>query len=79
MTAKMKTPYDESPRRFLQQKRRLALGEKPACMELCPARARYFGDLDDPNSEVCKAMEGCKVMRLKEEAGTEPNVYYIIG
>lgn len=58
---------------------RLAAGEKPACMELCPGRARYFGDLDDPNSDVCKAMEGRKVMRLQEEAGTEPNVYYIIG
>ena len=58
---------------------RLALGEKPAYMELCPGRARYFGDLDDPNSEVCKVMEGRKVMRLKEEAGTEPNVYYLIG
>lgn len=29
---------------------RIDRGEKPACMELCPGRARYWGDLDDPES-----------------------------
>ncbi len=57
---------------------RLALGEKPACMELCPGRARYFGDLDDPNSEISKLIASREHMRLQEDAGTEPNVYYLI-
>lgn len=57
---------------------RLEKGEKPACMELCVGRARYFGDLDDPESEVSKAIKGREYMRLKEEAGSEPNVYYLI-
>ena len=57
---------------------RLALGEKPACMELCPGRARYFGDLDDPESEISKLIASRKVMRLQEEKGTEPNVYYLV-
>ena len=57
---------------------RLQRGEKPACMELCPGSARYFGDLDDPNSDVCKAMEGREYIRLMEDQGTEPNVYYLI-
>lgn len=53
-------------------------GEVPACMDLCPGRARYWGDLDDPNSEVSQAIEGRETIRYKESAGTEPNVYYLV-
>ena len=52
-------------------------GEVPACMQLCPGRARYWGDLDDPESEVAKAIEGRETVRLNEEAGTEPSIYYL--
>ena len=37
---------------------RIDRGEKPACMELCPGRARYWGDLDDPESEVSQFLSG---------------------
>lgn len=53
-------------------------GEVPACMDLCPGRARYWGDLDDPESEVSKAIEGREVLKYKEDAGTEPNVFYLM-
>ena len=56
---------------------RIARGEKPACMELCPGRARYWGDLDDPNSEASIALHGRMAIRLLEDRGTEPNVYYL--
>ena len=56
---------------------RLDRGEVPACMELCPGRARYWGDLDDPNSDICKFLEGKNSTRLLEDAGTEPNVFYV--
>ena len=52
-------------------------GEVPACMDLCPGRARYWGDLDDPNSEVSQAIEGREYVKLRESAGTSPNVYYL--
>lgn len=56
---------------------RVDRGEKPACMELCPGRARYWGDLDDPTSEVSKFLEGKNTEQLLTEEGTDPNVYYV--
>lgn len=56
---------------------RIDRGEKPACMELCPGRARYWGDLDDPNSEVSQFLNGRDAMVLLEEEGTSPSVYYV--
>ncbi|WP_144678704.1 4Fe-4S dicluster domain-containing protein [Desulfitobacterium sp. LBE] len=56
---------------------RLAEGKKPACMELCIGRARYFGDIDDPESEVSKAIQGRTYFHLLEEKGTRPHVYYL--
>lgn len=56
---------------------RLDRDEVPACMELCPGRARYWGDLDDPESDVSKYLEGKSPERLLESAGTEPNVYFV--
>ena len=52
-------------------------GEEPACMQLCPGRARYWGDLDDPESEISKAIEGREHEFLQEEVGTSPKVYYL--
>ena len=56
---------------------RLARGEEPACMEHCPGRARYWGDLDDPSSDVSRAIAGRPTVRLLEDKGTEPSVYYL--
>lgn len=52
-------------------------GEVPACMQLCPGRARYWGDLDDPNSEVSKAIQGREYQTLVEASTTKPSVYYL--
>lgn len=56
---------------------RVDRGEIPACMELCPGRARYWGDLDDPESDVSKFLEGKEYEQLLVEEGTAPNVYYV--
>ncbi len=56
---------------------RLDRDEIPACMDLCPARARYWGDLDDPNSDVSKYIAGKEYVKLYEESGTQPNVFYV--
>lgn len=52
--------------------------EVPACMQPCPGRARFWGDLDDAESEVSKLIASRDTMRLNEEAGTDPSVYYLI-
>ena len=54
---------------------RLDRGDVPACMELCPGRARYWGDLDDPESEISKVLAGRTVEVMKEEEGTEPQFF----
>lgn len=56
---------------------RLAKGEEPACISACPARARYFGDLDDPNSEVCQAIQNKSYVKLLEDKGTKPSIFYL--
>ncbi len=56
---------------------RITHGLLPACVDACPAKARIFGDLNDPQSEISQALKKHKAFRHKEEAGTEPNVYYI--
>ena len=58
--------------------KRLARGERPACMESCAAGARHFGDLDDPASEVSQLLANREYERLREDGGTEPNVYYLV-
>ena len=47
-------------------------------MQLCMGRARFWGDLDDPESAVSKAIKGREYHKLRESAGTDPNVYYLL-
>jgi Fe-S-cluster-containing dehydrogenase component len=37
----------------------------------------YFGDLDDPNSDVSKILKDRKSKTLAPEAGTGPQIYYL--
>lgn len=49
----------------------------PACVENCPSEAMYFGDLDDPESQVSQLSESPRAFRLMESLGTKPKVIYL--
>jgi len=56
---------------------RIDAGLEPACVTSCVGRARIFGDLNDPKSEVSRLISQYPTARLKMSQGTEPQVFYI--
>jgi Fe-S-cluster-containing dehydrogenase component len=65
---------------------RVLNGELPWCVLSCPAKARTFGDQEDPKSEISLILKKHKPAQLKNnkgetlkagEKGTKPNVFYI--
>lgn len=56
---------------------RVVDGELPFCVTICPGRARVFGDLDDPDSDVSRLLRERENEQLLVEEGTEPNVYLL--
>lgn len=61
-----------------RENRELKDGEVvPACVEACCNKARFFGDLNDPESEVSKLARNNRAFRLLEDLGTNPKVIYL--
>lgn len=50
---------------------------QPACAEVCPTDAIVFGDLDNPAHRVARLKADPRAMRVMEDLGTEPKVYYL--
>jgi len=48
----------------------------PRCVEVCPTRARHFGDFNDPDSEVSRLLKTERTLRIRENLGTFPKLYY---
>lgn len=57
---------------------RIARGEAPACVATCTAHAKYFGDLEDRDSEVHRMVFRDGARRLESASvAVGPNVYYL--
>lgn len=53
-------------------------GENPACCSACPANARIFGDMDDPDSVIRKYLDGKDTVTLGDRYNTQPNIHYVV-
>jgi molybdopterin-containing oxidoreductase family iron-sulfur binding subunit len=56
---------------------RVLNGMIPACVSTCIGRALYFGDRNDPKSQVSEILRREKIVPFKADINTKPRVYYI--
>ena len=56
------------------------VGDQPACVKVCCAKARFFGDVDDPESDVSKVLPaaGTENVHSMPDSGNHPTVRYIL-
>ncbi len=51
-------------------------GRLPACVEACPEKAMLFGDLNDPDSDISKAVREHASTQVRADLGLNPGVRY---
>jgi Fe-S-cluster-containing dehydrogenase component len=63
----------------LREGKTIGIDVVPACVEACPTRARFFGDLNDRDSQVSQLLAQRSHIRLRESMDTNPKVFYLQG
>jgi len=56
---------------------RITAGVEPACVTACTGRARIFGDLNDPQSEIVKYLNAHSTQTIRADLDTRPKVHYV--
>ncbi len=56
---------------------RAEAGLAPACVSTCVSHARYFGDLNNPDSQVSQLVKKYDCKGLREDLGLDVSVLYI--
>jgi tetrathionate reductase subunit B len=49
----------------------------PACVVVCPVKARQFGNLNDPESAINRILQEERISVLKPETGNNPRTFYV--
>jgi len=57
---------------------RIDIGLKPLCVDACRDNSLIFGNLNDPKSDIRRALKKRYAIRRKPSLGTEPQVYYLV-
>jgi Fe-S-cluster-containing dehydrogenase component len=57
---------------------RVEKGELTRCTTTCLGHATFFGDINDPKALITRLISKTNVVKLKEDLGTKPMVYYIV-
>ena len=60
---------------------RLEVDMQPACVDTCPSQAIHFGDLNDPDSPIRRAIDSARshdvqLVQLRTDKGTRPRMWF---
>ena len=81
LTAYEELGYDNHPTGVVEKcdfcLARVERGLEPSCVASCMAGARYFGDLEDPESDVATLIRNRGGYQLEPQLGTDPSVFYL--
>jgi Fe-S-cluster-containing dehydrogenase component len=77
--ARWKHPVSQVPQNCMGPGCRalVAAGGAPACVQVCPTKARAFGDLRDPRSSVAQRAQAKGVRRITYDQGTLPHLLLV--
>lgn len=76
-----KRPENQAADKCDMCKHRVDNGVEPSCVNTCQGRARIFGNLNDPESQVAQLVKEHNLQTPKNvllpDEGTDPHVFYI--